>query len=112
MNTQAYDSYLKSDHWKDTRARFYSSGLYKGRCECCWKRNKPLDIHHKSYRRIGKEKLNDLIALCRDCHFRLHDLVGTLHHGRPVRLWTAVKILRRKMIKNNPQVSPVMGWSD
>jgi hypothetical protein len=39
-----------------------------------------LDLHHLTYDRRGKEKPGDLLALCRDCHRRVH-CVASVSHG-------------------------------
>jgi hypothetical protein len=35
----------------------------------------PLQTHHLSYARVGKERDDDLIVLCEECHARYHGLV-------------------------------------
>ena len=30
-------------------------------------------VHHKTYNNIGKEPLSDLVALCKECHERVHE---------------------------------------
>ena len=61
--------YLRSRHWKETaRAKRKQVGW---RCQRCGER-KRLDVHHKTYIRLGREKLNDLEALCRECHRKEH----------------------------------------
>lgn len=89
-----YKKYLKSPHWKDVRKRFYASEFYSGRCECCFDRNVPLQVHHKSYKRLGRERLSDLVALCGDCHKKTHEIVG----GR-ITLWDASAIVRTRIQK-------------
>jgi len=32
-----------------------------------------LDVHHKTYERIGAEKPGDLVVLCRACHGQEHE---------------------------------------
>ncbi len=34
--------------------------------------NRAEDVHHLTYARLYDEMLFDLIAVCRDCHERLH----------------------------------------
>lgn len=41
-------------------------------CNC----NAPLDVHHNTYERRGQERPSDLIALCRPCHEKHHDILG------------------------------------
>ena len=40
-------------------------------CEACGYSRK-LQVHHKTYERLGKERNSDLVLLCRDCHESLH----------------------------------------
>ena len=61
------DGYLQSDHWQEVRKRKLKQAGYK--CEACGEKVK-LDIHHLTYERLGKERLDDLQALCRDCHVK------------------------------------------
>lgn len=92
-----YEQYLASDHWQDVRRRFWASGLHNHACYVCGHRGK-LEVHHASYKRIGREKLNDLRLLCRNCHQKVHDIANkphkTVKYG--TRLWTAARKLRRK----------------
>lgn len=49
----------------------YYYGEFIG-CECCG--GKAVDIHHLVFRsQLGEDKIENLIALCRDCHNHAHD---------------------------------------
>ncbi len=38
-------------------------------CQCCFIKNKPLDIHHIIPKKFGGLDIaNNLVALCRKCH--------------------------------------------
>ena len=54
----------------------------ENRCQFCNKEGKkgtPLHAHHRTYRRMKTaEEINDLVALCRRCHFGHHDMVKEL----------------------------------
>jgi hypothetical protein len=63
-----YEEYLKSDHWQDIRRRWRET--YGYRCPCG--STLFLHLHHKTYKRLGKEELEDLIYLCRSCHHKEH----------------------------------------
>ncbi len=96
----SYAAYLSSAHWQDVRRRFYASGLYLGCCHGCGLRNVPLEIHHRTYKRFGKEYLRDLMALCRDCHQSAHNV-----ERKGVQLWAATGRAigkRRKKAKAMP----------
>jgi len=40
------------------------------RCEVCG--NKTKHIHHRRYRRLGRDRKSDLVALCDMCHYFIH----------------------------------------
>ena len=54
-------SYLHSNHWKTLRDSIYTK--YEGKCQRCGEQLSPslMDVHHKTYKRIGNEDENDLI---------------------------------------------------
>lgn len=68
MNKLQYQQYLNSTHWRDFRRQVYS----KRKCcqKCTAKKN--LNIHHITYKNLGKETQDDVLVLCNDCHFRGH----------------------------------------
>ena len=57
--------YLRSPHWRARRAR--AIALAGGRCERCGKPGR-LEVHHLTYKWLGRERDRDLRALCHDCH--------------------------------------------
>ena len=63
----AYENYLKSPAWKVKRdAVIQRDG---GQCVCG---AQATEVHHKTYHNIGKEPLSELVALCEECHERMH----------------------------------------
>jgi 5-methylcytosine-specific restriction endonuclease McrA len=66
-----YQEYLKTDHWQEKRKQVLREAGYK--CQLC-NSKEILDVHHRTYERIGIEWLSDLIALCRTCHEKHHDI--------------------------------------
>ena len=65
-----YDQYLLSDEWRRLRALVFDR--CGGLCEGC--RSAPAEqVHHRSYEHAGNEFLFELVALCVDCHRRIHD---------------------------------------
>ena len=93
-----YFAYLQSPGWKQIRAQRLS--LSGGRCEVC-KTTKRLDVHHLTYARIFKEKLGDLIVLCRDHHTEAEAIIAS---GRLTRTGTHLraKTLRALIPKRTP----------
>lgn len=65
----SYPEYLNSQHWYETRREALKKANHK--CEVCGCSGS-LDIHHLSYKRMWCELPTDLIALCRDCHHKIH----------------------------------------
>jgi 5-methylcytosine-specific restriction endonuclease McrA len=72
-NKITYKDYLQSEHWKDVRKRFWKSKLHNGTCYTCGS-HRDLQVHHKTYKHIGNEKLNDFVLLCGDCHKETHKI--------------------------------------
>lgn len=65
MNKSQYKEYLASRKWAVLREKVrFRSG---NKCERCLLGNHDA-THHLTYERIGKEDLEDLIALCDNCH--------------------------------------------
>jgi 5-methylcytosine-specific restriction endonuclease McrA len=77
LGFNSYSEYLSSNHWRELRTRFYLSKLVNriNGCICCTYCSKSgikLNLHHRTYKRLGKERLNDLVLICDDCHDRIH----------------------------------------
>lgn len=67
-----YADYLLSDDWRRKRDRLIEAAGH--RCQLC---NAPssevnLNVHHRTYERLGHEADGDLIVLCEECHDRHH----------------------------------------
>ncbi len=69
-----YGEYLQTPHWK--RKREDKLRAVGRRCQVCNQGPGPLDVHHRTYERLGEELDLDLTALCRSCHHLFHE------HGR------------------------------
>lgn len=67
-----YQEYLQSEHWRTLRAETIASAKFA--CELCGTKQPPINVHHKSYSRLGCERREDLQVLCRDCHKKLHNI--------------------------------------
>ena len=67
-----YAEYMKSPLWQFARKLALNRAGH--RCEVC-RNSRCLQVHHKAYpKRLGKEKLSDLVVLCKWCHARAHGL--------------------------------------
>lgn len=63
-----YREYLRSDHWKIRKKRYWKK--HKRICFCCGKF--AILLHHITYSRLGGELNKDLVPLCKNCHERIH----------------------------------------
>ena len=63
--TPEYREYLRSPEWKKKRLRVIRKAHH--RCENCGGTYR-LEVHHKTYERLGQERMSDLQCLCHDCH--------------------------------------------
>ena len=74
-----YAAYLRSDAWKAAAAAALDRAGH--RCAVCnadrWFSR--LDVHHRTYERLGAERPEDLVVLCRHCHSLFHQ------HGKLAR---------------------------
>lgn len=66
-----YQDYLRTRHWKELKEKVTAS-RHGQRCSCCHSKEN-LNLHHKTYERIGKERLKDMVFLCREHHLLVHE---------------------------------------
>lgn len=60
-----YQAYLNSPDWRRVRNRALKNAGWK--CERC-QSDRDLQVHHKTYVRLGREWDQDVEALCANCH--------------------------------------------
>ena len=85
-----YKEYLGSQHWLEVKKRYWASKKRKTCCVCGASEN--LQVHHRTYKRVGKERLIDLAILCGPCHQAVHaHLKMKKHLDTRINLWTAIK---------------------
>lgn len=72
LGFQSLEEYLGSELWRETKRRYRSSD-YPQRCLICGANE--IDLHHRSYARLGEEELFDLVPLCHRHHDQLHELL-------------------------------------
>lgn len=76
-NHITYQQYLESEHWQELRKRFLESKLcWKFGHNKCWACGSfaNLNVHHRTYIRLGCERIDDLMLLCQSCHELFHRL--------------------------------------
>lgn len=64
-----YQEYLTTDAWR--RKSDFMKTRFGHRCQLCNRRGN-LNTHHRTYERVGAERVDDLTVLCRKCHERFH----------------------------------------
>lgn len=69
-NRVDYWKYIESKAWKKRREWAFRK---LGRCCRDCRSKDDLHVHHKHYRRLGRERLKDLEILCFDCHSIRHE---------------------------------------
>ena len=77
---QTYSAYLASPHWQAKRREALEH--YGARCSKCQATDRILQVHHKTYRRLGAELLEDLEVLCKVCHRKVHGAEQQRRRGR------------------------------
>ena len=68
--TEDYTDYMQSKAWDKKRIKRLKKDNFT--CQQCGATNKPLDVHHLTYKRFKHERMSDLKSLCRDCHEKAH----------------------------------------
>lgn len=68
-NKQEYYNYLRSQPWRDKRK--LALEFYGNNCCLCGSRHS-IQVHHRNYRNIFHENMEDLILLCESCHKQFH----------------------------------------
>lgn len=81
LRAMPYEQYLLTPEWQQKRtARLRAAGWA---CQVCCSQAR-LNVHHRTYARLGQERDMDLIVLCRKCH-RLYHENGRLSSPPPAR---------------------------
>jgi hypothetical protein len=64
-----YREYLQSSSWLEKRKAAIARA--EGRCQLC-NSTSQLQVHHRTYERVGDERPQDLVTLCDSCHYWFH----------------------------------------
>lgn len=78
-----YAEYMASPEWWARREQWveqwratFGADPVCAVCDAPWELRRG-DLHHRSYDRLGDERFEDLIPMCRDDHTRLHRILDT-----------------------------------
>lgn len=69
MTAVNYDAYLRSEAWRAKRAEALDRAGH--RCQLC-NAGRQLEVHHRTYDRLGREHSADLTVPCGRCHLWHH----------------------------------------
>lgn len=101
-----YSEYLKSNHWFLKKQEVALAFANEPRCKLCKKEGR-LSVHHKTYKRIGRECVGDLIYLCQPCHTALHGIMKRLQESGCLEInnqytdeYSAMKKTKRLAVKD------------
>lgn len=65
-----YNKYLQSRKWRELRKQRIEKD--HGQCAICGS-TKNLLVHHTTYENYKNENLDELLTLCKTCHYRMHN---------------------------------------
>ena len=72
---KAYLAFINSSAWRTYRAAWWQEYDRRHPVRVCWCCGKPrselkrsLELHHRTYERLGREEWDDLVAVCSTCH--------------------------------------------
>ena len=88
--------YYRTRHWRMIKKAFKKTHACK--CKICGQK-KYLCLHHLTYIRFTKESLNDLVYLCRNCHYEIHLILRKKKRAsQPITGQLALKLLKKKSL--------------
>ena len=80
LRAMPYPRYLRTPEWRRTR----SEALLRAGNACSLDAThlEGLEVHHRTYERVGAEQPADLVVLCHACHHLHHTMFGVARRGR------------------------------
>ena len=72
-----YKAYINSTRWRNNPARLAELKASGHRCRLCYAPDTEaeLQVHHRTYVRLGHELAGDLLTLCKECHHVVTDML-------------------------------------
>lgn len=77
MTAVGYSAYINSTDWRDNPARLAELEASGFRCRLCnaAQTEAQIEVHHRTYKRLGCERTDDLTTVCRECHRGVTDML-------------------------------------
>lgn len=95
-SVNTYKEYLLTKHWLKRKADY----LRKHKKECTMCGNKYyIQVHHVDYKNLGDEKDEDLVALCKRCHDKLHKNISKATDSKVLSYISKMENARKDKIK-------------
>jgi hypothetical protein len=72
-----YQSYINSSKWRNNSARLAELEASGFCCRLCnaAQTEAQLEVHHRTYARLGCERAEDLTTVCKLCHYTVTDML-------------------------------------
>jgi hypothetical protein len=82
LRAMPYRDYLRTPEWRRTRA----AALVRAgnACSLDVTHTDRLEVHHRTYERVGAELVTDLVVLCHSCHQLHHKEYGLPRRDKPI----------------------------
>jgi 5-methylcytosine-specific restriction endonuclease McrA len=93
---KVYQKYLESDHWKKVKIDYYRER--ERICSACGAKRR-IQLHHLTYKKVGRERPQDLVPLCQSCHKLVHQIL--IDKGGGLKQVTLEYINNKKNEKKN-----------
>jgi hypothetical protein len=101
LRAMSYRDYLHTLEWRRTRA----AALQRAG-NCCsldMTHTEGLEVHHRTYERLGEELALDLVVLCRACHRLYHEQYGLPRRKESAELRPVSSTTTRTSSANGPK---------
>lgn len=108
LGYESYEHYLRSPHWLTFRARVLARPQNR-KCHVCG--SSPVELHHLTYKWLGREDERSVAVVCNTCHGELHELE---QEGRMDYVWRVIQWKRNDPVVlealQGKRLGPVLLW--
>jgi hypothetical protein len=100
-----YTTYISSAKWAAKRQQALARD--SNQCQTCLSLDN-LEVHHKTYERLGDEALEDLITLCHECHEAITTVIRRRRYeGKTITINDHQSITPERNLKINHGLSKI-----
>jgi len=105
---EQYGTYMDSPEWYRRREQWatawkdtHGTDIVCVICGETWTLHKG-DLHHRSYDRLGQERVTDLLPMCRACHKKLHTIMESASAWRRMGRVSATDMIIARLASQRP----------